>query len=233
VRNLSGDRCEDSLQPQSDAMSARLISSKGPVTPDDSGGPGAVHFFNENMRTGGLPAISNDEVQPAKTEGKADAEGACQSPQCKDLAQRLTHLVLGEDGLGLTVEQKSGGGWGNHLREFLSALTEWKGDDNPAEYFRAESRFYGDLYNLTPMGPERDIVLSAMLGFLQMNNYQHDYRMEWFYPVNALIIRVFADPMGMKGTMKELRNSLDPVIALYAQLEQLLPRPLNRTVGLL
>ena len=51
--------------------------------------------------------------------------------------------------------------------------------------------------------------------------------------MNALIIRTFADPAGMQATMRDLRRSSDPVIALYAQLEQLLPRPIQGTLGLL
>jgi hypothetical protein len=37
----------------------------------------------------------------------------------------------------------------------------------------------------------------------------------------------------MKTTIRELRRSPDPVIALYTQLEQLLPRSLEGMIGLL
>jgi hypothetical protein len=37
----------------------------------------------------------------------------------------------------------------------------------------------------------------------------------------------------MKTTVRELRRSTDPVISLYTQLEQLLPRPVGGTLGLL
>ena len=43
----------------------------------------------------------------------------------------------------------------------------------------------------------------------------------------------FGDPVAMKATMRELRNSADPVIALYAELERVLPRPFESTVSLL
>ena len=40
---------------------------------------GAVRYFNENMRTGALPAISDQEVQPAKLDAKARVSGPCES----------------------------------------------------------------------------------------------------------------------------------------------------------
>ena len=57
--------------------------------------------------------------------------------------------------------------------------------------------------------------------------------MEWFYPVNTLIVHLFADPLDLKATARELRLCADPVIALYAQLEQLMPRPVAGMMGLL
>jgi hypothetical protein len=57
---------------------------------------------------------------------------------------------------------------------------------------------------VAPIGPERD------------------HRVEWFYPVHTLIIHSFGDAAGMQATVRELRRSADPVIAMYAHLEELL-----------
>lgn len=159
--------------------------------------------------------------------------GQCESPQCRQLAQQFTSLVMAPNGFGLTTAQKASSEWRGKLRQYLAALADWSQDDDPVEYFQFKSRFYGELFNLAPNGPERDLLLSTLLAWLQQNGYQRDHRAEWFYPVNALIIQAYADPVGMKTTMRELRRSADPVIALYAQLEQLLPRPTQVTIGLL
>ena len=231
VRHLGGARCADSGNQPSANISSGMVTG-GASPPVLSGLPEAVRFFNENMRTGELRAISGDEVQPSKTEGKASAAGQCDSPQCRQLAAQYAGLLLGPEGLALSAEQKGGAEWAVKLRAFLAALADWKGDD-PAECFQWKSRFYIDLFALASNGSDRDLLLSTLLTWLQQNNYQRDHRVEWFYPVNVLIIRTFADPLGMKTTMRELRNSTDPVISLYAQLEQVLPRPIERTVGLL
>ena len=159
--------------------------------------------------------------------------GQCDSPQCQQLAAQFTKLVIAPNGYGLTPEQKATSEWGGKLLQYLAALADWTEDDDPDEYFDFKSRFYTELFHQTPSGPQRDLLLSTLLGWLQQSGYQHNHRAEWFYPVNALIIRTFADPAGMQATMRDLRRSSDPVIALYAQLEQLLPRPIQGTLGLL
>ena len=175
----------------------------------------------------------NGDVKPASVDGKARLAAPCESLQCQQLATQSTSLVRAPNGYGLTPEQKSTTEWGAKLRQYLAALADWKEDDDPVDYFQYKSRFYGDLFYVAPNGPERDLLLSTLLAWLQRSGYQRDHRAEWFYPVNTLIIHAFADPVGMKTTIRELRRSSDPVIALYAQLEQLLPRPMGGTIGLL
>jgi len=165
--------------------------------------------------------------------GRPHPAGQCESPQCRQLGAQFKGLVMGTTGFGLTLEQKATSEWGGRLRQYLSALADWTEGDDPVEYFQSKSQFYGILFDVTPNGPERDLLLSTLLGWLQQNGYQRDHRAEWFYPVNTLIIRAFADPVGMKATVQELRRCADPVIALYAELEQLLPRPMAGTIGLL
>ena len=232
VRHLSGSRCADTTGTETAGMSFGMVAGRASTEPAYSGPLGAVRYFNQNMRIGSLPPISDDEVQPAKTEGKAAAL-ACESPQCRQLSDTFKQLVLGPTGLSLTEEQRAGAEWGGKVKEYLAALADWKSDNDLDAYFYWKSGLYSQLFNVLPNGPDRDAVLSALLAWLQQSDYQRDHRVEWFYPVNALIIRAFADPVGMKTTVRELRNAADPAISLYARLEQVLPRPLDRAVGLL
>jgi hypothetical protein len=155
------------------------------------------------------------------------------SPQCRQLAAQFVTLVVGPNSYGLTPEQKATSDWSGKLRQYLADLAAWTDDDDPVEYFQSKSRFYGDLFNLSPNGPERDLLFGALLTWLQQNDYQRDHRLEWFYPVNTLMIHAFADPVGMQSTVRELLRSSDPVISFYAQLEHLTPRPQDATIGLL
>jgi hypothetical protein len=177
--------------------------------------------------------VPGGDVKPASVQGKARNAVQCNSPQCLQLTAQFNSLILGPNGYGLTPEQKSTTEWGAKLRQYMSALADWTDDDDPVVFFEYKSRSYGDLFALSPNGPERDLLLSTLLAWLQQNGYQNEHRVEWFYAVNTLLIHAFADPVGMKTTIRDLQRSADPVIALYTQLEQLLPRPVEGTFGLL
>jgi len=233
VRHLTGTVCADTLSAASAGMSFGMTAGSAANEQAYSGTAGAVRYFNENMRTGALPPISGDEAQPAKQEGQAHAAGLCASEECRRLGEQFGGLVLGPIGMAITSEQKSSGDWTAKLKDYLAALASWQSSADPAEGFLWKSRFYQYALGVAPDGQTRDMVLSAFLGWLQLNEYQREHPVEWFYPVNALIVRAFADPLAMKTTVRELRNSADPVIALYAELEQALPRPADRAAPLL
>src|ERR1022692_2967947 len=190
-------------------------------------GPGTTTRSSTSNSRGA--SIASCSTWPPTVRSATCCSARC-SPGCSRTAISAT---TASSGSGLTPEQKASSDWGGKLRLYLAALADWTGDDDPVEYFQFKSRFYSELFNLAPNGPERDLLLSTLLAWLQQNGYQRDHRVEWFYPVNALIIHAFADPLGMKATMRELRRSSDPVIALFAQLEQLLQRPIQGTMGLL
>jgi hypothetical protein len=159
--------------------------------------------------------------------------GQCESSTCRQLAAQFSALTMGTNGFALTAEQKSSADWDGKLRQYLAALADWKDADDPSELFQFKSRFYSELFHTAPNDVDRDLLLGALLNWLQQNGYQREHRVEWFYAVNTLIIRVFSDPRAMKTTVRALRDSADPVISFYAQLEQLLPRPMERTFELL
>ena len=96
-----------------------------------------------------------------------------------------------------------------------------------------KSGAYGDLLNLAFNGPDRDLVLRAMLDYLKQNRFQQENRMEWFLPVNALIGRLAMDPADVGRLASELAKVDDPTMALYANLETVAPRTPDRIMPLL
>ena len=154
------------------------------------------------------------------------------------MAAQYRGLVFGENGSPYSVDQKNSPAWRGKVRDFLAALS--KGQEsasgphpNAAEHFREKTTAYGELLNLVPSSPERELVVRAMLDYLKQNPLQRENRMEWFLPVNALIGRVALDPLGMGRMAEELRQADDPMIALYAKLEMLAPRTPDRILPLL
>jgi hypothetical protein len=205
-----------SAQPLLDAWRAYLVHNlKGARCAD----------INVERLPAVLPPISADEAKPSSVDGQATPAGQCQSPECRQLAAQFSALLMGPDAHTLSAEQKSTAEWKAKLRQFLEAAADWRDSDDASECFQFKSHFYSELLHTAPNGPDRDLLLGALLNWAQNNAYQRDHRVEWFYPVNVLIVRAFSE--------RALQESSDPVISLYAQLEQILPRPVTSLFGLL
>ena len=229
VRHLSAARCADA------AGAAPAANAAFGHKPDASAGDSdPVAFFNASLRIEGVPPIGESEAKPAKLEGEARAPGPCGGPDCDALGRQYTALLFGPSGLPYTEEQKAASEWQAGLIAFLGTLADWKetSSANAAELFEYKATIYSDLLNVTPNGTPRERVLRAMLAFLRQNAFQRESRIEWFLPVNSVIGRVYLDPLGLARAMDDLARSEDAVIALYANLERLVPRRPDQTLSL-
>ena len=229
VKHMTAARCADAFDTEVAAgMSLGYkMASEWPADP--------VQFFNDSLKVEGVPAIAPSDATPAKLEGAAGGRRACETGACRAIAQQYTALLFGDNGAPLSNEQKNSAAWQARLREFLAALAAWKEDSGlaPAEYFQQKCALYSDTVNLAATTADRELVLQAFAAWLRQNQYQRESRMEWFLPVNALIARVFLDPLGLAGMREELRHSEDPIIALYADLEALAPRRPDQALSLM
>jgi hypothetical protein len=184
-----------------------------------------------------LQTIPEEESTPSRLEGMATGLRTCEDEECRAISEQYRGLVFGENGSAYTPAQKETPAWRGKVRDFLAALSKWQesasGAHPAAAHFRVKSMAYSELLNLVFNGPDRDLVVRAMLDFLKQSKFQRENRMEWFLPVNALVGRVALDPVSMGHVAEELRKSDDPVIALYANLEMVVPRTPDRILPLL
>jgi hypothetical protein len=233
VNNLSGERCADDDSMLGDAASFGIVTGQA----NDREVSDPVAFFNKNLRMAPLQPIPEEESTPSRLEGVATGLRTCEDAECRAISEQYRGLVFGENGSAYTPAQKDTPAWHDKVRDFLAALSKWQESDSAAhptaEHFRVKSAAYNELLNLAFNSPDRDLVLRAMLDFLQHSRFQRENRMEWFLPLNALIGRVALDPVSMGPMAEELRKSDDPVIALYANLERVAPRTPDRILPLL
>jgi hypothetical protein len=161
---------------------------------------------------------------PGKKAGSMAAKQACTSAACQDLLAKYRGLLLDPSGAPLPAGKRSGAEWRARLREFLSALAEWSQDptDTPVEVFRQKCGFHSTLVNLVPESGDRELVLRSLLACL-VSGPRDAARLEWFLPVNGLLARVTSDPL-LRPVFLDMRRSDDPVISLYAELEEAAPR---------
>jgi hypothetical protein len=234
VINLSAARCADDDSMQSAATSFGVYSGQAV----DQEAQDAVGFFNRRLLMAPLLPIQEEETTPSRLEGVATGLRSCEDAECRAIAEQYRGLVFGANGTAYPADQQYTPAWRGKLREFLAALAKWQESvpgERPGaeEHFRMKSTAYDELLSLVFNGPDRELVLRAMLDYLKRNRYQQENRMEWLLPVNALIGRVAMDPAAKQRLADEFRKADDPIIALYANLETVAPRTPDRILPLL
>jgi hypothetical protein len=219
VRHLGGERCADSVDRE--PMSFGVAPA-----PDAQLAQDPVRYFNEKLLPEGVKPIAGEEVLPSKTEGAAGGMRACESQECKHVAQLYTALLFAPNGLPYGPEKRNTTEWQSKLKEYLAALAAWKDDPSATagEHFQQKCLFYSNLFNVVPLGPDRETVLRSYLEYLQRNAFGRENRIEWFLPVNGLIALVSLDRSSLRNFYLDLRNSPDPIISLYAEVEEIAPR---------
>jgi hypothetical protein len=230
VVNFSASRCADDAEMVAGPQSFGIFSGQ----PADMTTANFIAFFNEKLRMPPLAPIQEQEATPARLEGVAKGMRFCEDQTCKAFEEQFRGLVFGENGVPLLPAERNTPEWQAKLKAGLTGLSEWKqAGASPEEYFREKSGAYGELLNLAQNGPGRELVLRAWLDFVKQNPFQKVNRDEWFLEANALIGRVSLDTVGLSKFAEDLRQSSDPLIALYANLEIVAPRSPGRILPLL
>jgi hypothetical protein len=181
-----------------------------------------------------VQSIQPDEIVPTAPEGRAGDRSPCRDAGCRAVAERFRTLLLNPEGAPYPNNFRSTTEWRAAYADFMAGLASWNpasGDDQ-AEHYRAKSGFLLDAANLAA-GAERETALRALLDFTGASGFAAENRLEWFLPVNALVSHAALDPGAAGRLAAALRNSANPVIALYARLEVLVPRATARLAALL
>jgi len=230
VVHLSAARCADDDQIGGGGMAFGLITSKEAALPATS----MASFFNDTLRIEPLKPIEEIESTPARLEGEAVVMHACQNGPCKQIVGMYRELIVGPDGRPIPPAGRTAPAWQSSLETILANLKKWTpGDYSSPDLFRDKAAIYNDLLNLAPPGSARDAVLRGELEFLLQGREQAAGRMEWFLPLNGMLARSVLDPAGFGPLIAEMRNSADAVVAVYARLEAIAPRPADRLMSLL
>jgi hypothetical protein len=231
VNNQQTARCGDddllgSLQDQ------RIVLQSG--TPL-AGGEG-VEFFNAKLRVAPLQPIQEQETTPTALEGVAEGLRGCQDTTCLAIANEYSNLIFDpRTRMPLSPKAKAAPDWVGQFHVFMAALEEWKpvAAVTPAQYYRQKTAAYADLLNMVPTGPLQEEVVVALLSFVENSGFKGESRMEWFLPVNVLVGRMAMDPLSLGRFSSRLRQSKDPVIALYSILEAVAPRTPDKIMSLM
>lgn len=230
VKNMTSVRCsDDDLMLNVPQYFASAAAAPTPIVDD-------VGYFNMAIRVPPVQTIEAGQVVPEKVEGVAEGLRACDDADCKSIADQYRALIFPPGGNPYTSVERQGSEWQAKFQDFLNAIESWKNDSSSvpeAQYFRNKCGIYSELLGMAPTPENQEKVVRAMVDFIQRSKFQAESRMQWFLPMNALLGRAALNPTGFGKLLPELRQSRDPVIALYAQLELVAPRGPEQVMPLL
>ena len=230
VVNLSGPRCADNDRMQGGmVMAANAEAMAAQEAVDEAA------FFNQKLRMDPLQPIQEGESTPSRLEGAVTGLRTCLDEECGAVAQKLHGLILNGNGAPVLPADRESKDWRNRHQELLDQMAKWEAGPrtNAAEHFREKVLLYNELLSISPAGEARDAVLHAELSYLIASHKDAANRTEWFLPLNGLLARTTLDPAGFAALRTEMLKSSDPIVALYARLETLAPRPADRLTLLL
>jgi hypothetical protein len=194
-----------------------------------------VNRFNEhlgpNVKKYALAPVGTDEIQETLDGSQPSKHDYWSSPKSNDLLEGIRGLkfVTGQQKL-LSSEDRNTPGWNEKLSGFLKEFESWEADDEPADdFFFEKAVIYKDLIELSPPGPQRSRIIESYVGFLGLNDFQAQNRIEWFWQFHLLLGGIRISGLESRPEVVQMfEKSRDPILSLYARLEQLLPGPADR-----
>jgi hypothetical protein len=225
VLNLTAARCGDNDRMQSSTVFASSSDALASNQAFD-----VASFFNRKLRMEPLQPIQEGESTPSRLEGAATGLRVCVDDDCAAVSEQLRSLILTANGTPMPPADRESKDWRNRQGELLDKMAKWEAGQrsSAAEHFREKVLLYNDLLSVSPAGEARDAVLRAEVDYLTKNRKEAANRIEWFLPVNILLARIALDPVGFATLRAEMQKSADPILALYASLEELAPRTPDR-----
>jgi hypothetical protein len=230
VVNLSGARCADDDRVQGSMSMVSGVQAVSARQAMDVAG-----FFNQTLRMDPLQPIQEGESTPSRMEGAVAGVRTCVDEGCTAISGQLRGLILTTNGALVPQGDRTSKDWRNRHRDLLEKMAAWKAGPGTgaAGHFREKTLLYSDLLSVSPPGEAQDAVMRAELDYLIKSRSEAANRIEWFLPLNQLLARVALDPTGFAALRAEMQKSADPVVALYARLDELAPRPADRLMLLL
>lgn len=163
-----------------------------------------------------IAPLQDEDVRPKKNSGAPVRHPDWQTPAAKEFLRRVKELRFGGNALPLPAEPRASGEW---IRKAIALLNDpevWQGDGeaSPADYFHEKCVLFLSLVEL-PTDPELTLrVVRSFVSFLTLNRFQTESPMEWFLHLNDLLRIAKGNP----AILEALKESKDPVCALYAEL---------------
>lgn len=211
VRHLSGARC-----------AARSAAVPGPVAETD-----ILAEIDRTLSSRNRPALSAKErtaarrVDGSKGVSVSD-EGLWRSAASKRLLDQVIALRAHSQA-GRPIDDRRTPEWNERLSQVYARMAAWTRSDEPSaeDYVRKRVVLLEMLVDAIPSGPDRLRALGDLLAFLKSDGRHVFDNNVWANRLRTVIDKCRNSPAEWDWLMGALIDSGDPVMRLYAQLENL------------
>ncbi|HOL70478.1 MAG TPA: hypothetical protein PLA43_12615 [Bryobacteraceae bacterium] len=194
--------------------------------------------FNEKLRLPGylvsteLLPIPPENIRPQTMRPAAETQ-LYASPEARELDSRLRRLRTLSDSASHREED-----WRAEAQHILGALEQWTAEGGDiAVHFHEKAGFYFELLETAPAGPASARIAASCVAFFANHPLAKAQPLEYLFELQRLLslarrqqdaapraagpFEIIERPGGSSAALaSELANPRDPVIAVYAALEQ-------------
>jgi hypothetical protein len=209
-----------------DTMRGYLVNQmKGPRCADSLSESMTPPAFNTALRRAGLQfdvRPIEETILPSRMMGTERIDQFWQTGEARGLRERLFQLRgPGKDPLPLRVRETTE--WKNDADQLLNAVEQWTGRSERVErdYLAQKSLLFQGLLELVPPSTLRTRTIRAYVEYLRHADKASELESLWFAFVNRLL------ELSRGNDRNEILTAFDnahhPALAVYAQLERLVP----------
>jgi hypothetical protein len=209
-----------------ESLRAYLVSQmKGPRCADSQSESMTPAAFNAVLRRADLTyevKTIDQQIAPSRLLGTARLDQFWQTGEARSLHTRLLQLRgTGKEPVPLRVRQTPE--WRNDAEQVLVEVEQWTGRSERSERdaLAQKSMLYLGLLELVPPSALRVQTIRSLVEYLRHTDRNVDDRSLWFAFVNRLL--ELSRGNDRDDILDALAGSHHPVLAVYAQLERVVP----------
>ena len=218
VLHLSGERC-----------AVRSLGIAGPSAENDILSDVDETLLSHDRlrlspkeRTASRRIVSANATSSRDAAFSGDDTGLWKSRISRSLIQQVEALRAHKQS-GRPIDDTRPPGWAEQLSHVYARMSTWTRSDEPSvdDYLRERAILLETMVDVIPSGPDRLRALGDLVVFLKSDGRQVYSANVWASRLRAVIDTCRNSPVEWDWLLRALLDSGDPVMRLYAQLEQL------------
>lgn len=207
MRSLGGRRCADRAEASRRKLLSNYITSLNKTYPE-------------------LGPLAADDIKPLEVRGNVRTHPYWRSVASRNIQGEIKQLRFNNGSKEISDGERGDAAWQNSLSKLLNDLADWdeRAEESAEDYFHQKSVAYQSLIEIVPAGSARDSIISDFVRFLSSQPIEREDPAAWY--LHAKYILDYARKANgeeQRRILKVLKDSNDPTLRLYSELDRMLP----------